>query len=755
MSATMIRPPSSPSPEASERELRRRLAALRRRLRLVAFCRGGGWLLAAVLLPLAVVGVVDYRLHLPGLARAVVLVSLLAAGGVIVLRFLLRPLRQPADDLSLALRIEDRYPLLNDSLASTVQFLAGGVGGDSVSMRREAVRRALGRAAGLDFSRVADARGTRSALVAAVVTLALAGSLAARWPALAATAAARLANPFASVDWPKKTRLELEGVPARIGRGREYRVHGSVAGVVPREVVVEFAHEGFPVQRKTFAIAADGAFVIHLKPDEVQRSFRFRVMANDAVSPEFPVEVLALPRLVHLNGRPSPRLRLDLPTYTGLLSPQEIPSGTGNLDVLAGTVVTLRAAADRPLSRAWVSYQPEAPGTLQAAALAPVGIGDPLSAAASLLVSNCLYERVPARLEADGAVFEVVFRPGVHGMYAIGFVDENGLENAQTFELRLRLDAPPVVRLERPSASKDALTVLPTAELPLHAVADDGAFAVRSVWLEYRTKAEDEPRRQTLFDADVGLGREIAWWGSVAAVAAPSPRVRLPRLEFQRTIRLSQIRHLDVLSLRAGDSLTLQIKADDFDDVSVGKPAGESHQVTIKVIGRDAFDAEVNREQARIQQELAATRDRQREALEKVRAAEARVRRGEKLTPDREAEKADVEARQARQEADALHEKAEKSTDQEDRKAAETAAAAQREKAKKAEDRAYRARKQSAQVAEAEQQQQQVRERIGAESQGLRAEIEKLAPYTPAKRYGELRCRGANEERRSGIGPSG
>ena len=59
----------APGPET----LLQRLAALRRRLRLVATCRGTGWLVAVVLVPAVVVGVLDWRFHLPALVRGVVL----------------------------------------------------------------------------------------------------------------------------------------------------------------------------------------------------------------------------------------------------------------------------------------------------------------------------------------------------------------------------------------------------------------------------------------------------------------------------------------------------------------------------------------------------------------------------------------------------------------------------------------------------------------------------------------------------------
>ena len=395
MSSTMTRPETH---AAGERELRSRLAGLRRRLRFVVASRGVGWLVAAVFLTLTLVGAIDYRVDLPGLVRAVVLVSLLAGAGVILYRFLLRPLRLPTDDLSLALRIEDRYPLLNDGLASTVQFLDQGATGDSPGMRREAIRRTLGKIAGLDFGKVIDGRGTRPAVLAALVALGLAIPAAIFWPTLAGTAVARLANPFAAIEWPKKTRLELGDVPSRIGRNREYRVTGVVKGVVPREVVVELGYEGFPVQRKTFAVGLDDRFTMHLKPDEVQRNFRFRVVANDGATPEFPVEVLALPRLVSLAGKPSPQVRLDLPRYTDLPTPQILSPGVGNLDLFVGTVVTLRAAADRPLARAWVSYQPEVAGTSHTASLSPLGLASPLPVLGSLLLSRLMTEPIPARL---------------------------------------------------------------------------------------------------------------------------------------------------------------------------------------------------------------------------------------------------------------------------------------------------------------------------------------------------------------------
>ncbi|MFN4260218.1 MAG: hypothetical protein ACK4RK_13055, partial [Gemmataceae bacterium] len=102
--------------------LQARLARLRRQLRFVTTCRGMCWLVAVLLLLAVVAGGLDWRFHLPGLARAVVLVGGLSAAGVILYRLLWLPLRGASDDLALALKIEKAYPQLNDALASAVQF---------------------------------------------------------------------------------------------------------------------------------------------------------------------------------------------------------------------------------------------------------------------------------------------------------------------------------------------------------------------------------------------------------------------------------------------------------------------------------------------------------------------------------------------------------------------------------------------------------------------------------------------------------
>src|SRR5579871_6498813 len=169
---------SSKRPVMDATILRHRLANLRRRLRFVATVRGFGLLLTVLTATAVVTGILDWRWHLPDLVRAIVLVASLVGSVIVAYRYLFRPLRAPSDDLSLALRIEEEYPLLNDSLASTVQFLERGTHTETSSavLEREAVKRALGRASGCDFTKVVNKRGLAWAAASGGIFSALAAA---------------------------------------------------------------------------------------------------------------------------------------------------------------------------------------------------------------------------------------------------------------------------------------------------------------------------------------------------------------------------------------------------------------------------------------------------------------------------------------------------------------------------------------------------------------------------------------------------
>ena len=642
-------PPARLAPE--EGALRTRLAALRRRIRRTAVIRGASWLIFATAFLGLAAGGLDALVPLPSLARAGVLVAWLVGVGVLTWSFLVRPLSRRCDDLSLALRIEQRFPALNDALASTVQFLddpGNTAAGDSASLRREAVKRALGKAKGCDFNRVVNARGVRTAAGLAAFAGLAALLLIFFFPGAAFSALGRLLNPFNNRDLPPQTVLELETPRDRIGRNEAFEIRGRVRGVVPEHASVFVRIDGYPQSVVTADVTRDGAktgsLALRLEPGKVQRNFHFQVKANDALSREYDVRVLPAPELAPLGKLPSPQLQLSYPAYTGLPSPQEQTPGVGNIDAPAGTSVVLRAAANRPLGAAWVEFHPE-PRAVPPAPAAGLGL---LGVA---VLGDGVWGRADALLDNDHTSFTIRLVPRVSGTYTLHFEDETGLGNNRLFDLRLRDDPAPTVALDRPSKTRDILNVLPTAELPLELKAEDPLYGLRSVFLEYRPAADKPSQRLVLHDA-AGAAEGVLAPLTGPAVLAAAPRLRPTSLEFRRTLPVASLRGPDGVSPHEGDVILLQAAADDWDDVTANKEPGRSSVVEIHIVGREELDLLLNQEQADIQQKLLRLREKERDALKQADDAEHKLKRVEAIQPKEDDQSAD--AKKQREEVEKL-----------------------------------------------------------------------------------------------------
>jgi len=615
-------------PGLQQEQLRQRLASVRRRLRFVTTYRGAAWLVALVLTTLAVAGLLDWHFHLPSVVRALLLVSSLGGAGYLFYSRLFLPLREKDDDLTLALRIEELYPGLNDNFASAVQFLDTEEENTSSALRREAVHRGLRGVSRCDFSRLVNGRGLWRLAVLAIVPLLAVMALGLWQPALAGVAFLRLVDPFGSHAWPTQTRIMMDEVRLQIGHNEPFDVGGRVLGVVPGNAAVVFKLDGATPTECLCEISADedgkaGSFHMRLEPGRAKRdTFVFQVRANDAVWPDSDrwqkIVVLPPPQLVPLHGRASPQVHLAFPAYTQL-SEVDLPDGSGKVDAVNGTTVTLRAAANRPLSAAWIEFRPEPHGVAAELLLSPLGTGDPFAALAVVAAGQSVANPVPATLSPERREFAVTFQPPVSGNYVLHFADESGLRNSRMFELNVFLDPSPTVTLERPAPARDNLIVLPEAALDLQVLAEDPQFAVRNVWLEYRCKKTDPPRRLRLF--------------------APGPDVkeRLQRVPVIRKLTLNkEFKHVDPAEggLKDGDTLTLQACADDYDDVSAGKEPGRSVEIEIRIVSRNALELVVNQAQARVQQELVILKKMQQDATKKVSDVQQHLKQSGKLSPD-------------------------------------------------------------------------------------------------------------------------
>jgi hypothetical protein len=630
--------------------LQSRLAALRRRLRLVVTLRGTCLAACILLAGLLVGGLFDFilyywvRIETFSLLRAAFLVGTLALTTAVAYLLLIRPLAARTDDLSLALRVEEQYPILNDSLASTVQFLdqatPEGQTGTSPSLRKEAVQRALRLAQGCDFGKAVNPRGLGLAVCALVAVIAVGLPLAFFDQARVWTAVQRFADPFGDHPWRSAgTETQLDVVagkhyPQFLAIGQPLAITGDVTGVIPAKATIQFEDSELQTREVEIRKKDDGTGTFlagGIKPPSHRREIRFRVKANDAVSPPqtgawHVVALRQAPQLVALNGQPSPQISYLQPKYTKLPQHVSLPPGTGNVNVIAGTHVTLRGATDLPIAHAWIEYKPLLQGAKEALGLALWASPKGLDTAATAGLAAPNWGRVPGRLDHGGREFAIQFLPSLTGAYVLTIEDADGLAKSYEFDLNVQQDPVPIVNLLRPSASQ---SVLANAEITLQIEAADDFYGLRSVYLEYRRKDRHgqwvDPEAKKLLFYDQRMLRPL-----------------LPLELEPRRLQLTHRWSLKGLAVE-GETIVIQACADDFNDVSACPQPGKSHEVELKIVGKQGLAQVVDEQEAQFQQQLLKLRDMQERAIKKLISVEQQLKANGKLRPEDLVELAEVE----------------------------------------------------------------------------------------------------------------
>lgn len=627
--ALVLKPPTESEP------LTTKLGEIGRARKRVAVLSGLLLFVAAVVGIATAAGTADAALHLAPLPRALALVALLAAGCVVWARAVARPLGLRTDPLSIALELENRFPNLNDSLATAVEFLGPDAGDDdgppkappgvSNRMVAHAVRLAERKAGRLPLDELVPTGPCwRNAWLCAGA-LALFVPLVLWNPGRAALAAARLADPFGAHPWPTKTRVELlapKAFPARVGRGEAFELKFAVRGVMIGPAVVKVRVEGGGEFEEQFPLAPDNdpdhprASVVttRFEPARVAGNFAVRVTVNDADTDWLDVTVVPPPRLVPLDGRPSPQFHATPPAYTRQPA-QQLPDGAAVLEVPAGTVLRFRAATDVPVTSATLNYTGDTAAVTGAVPFAHLGHTHALSAVGTQLLAERLVADVPVAVSGGGTRLAADFVPPLSGTYALKLIDATGLSGTRFVEIRVNPDPIPVVALDRPQPGLDPPLLTPAARLTVVTSAEDKLYGLRDFALEYRVGREGRVRTLPLARVPNAHPGALAALGGCAAVAGlPDPEA----VSVARTVPVAAFLRDDGAPVREGDTLFLRAVADDWDDVSLKGPGRSPGEVEIRIASADAIDAWLQRELAALRPELIRLRDQQRDARAKV-----------------------------------------------------------------------------------------------------------------------------------------
>ncbi|MGF1582129.1 MAG: hypothetical protein ACFCD0_22615 [Gemmataceae bacterium] len=608
--------------------LQARLSTVRRKFKLVTLIRGSSVLLLVLLGALVLAGVLDWFVHLPALVRALLLVC--SFGGALVAGFyFLEPLTRPTDDLALALKVEEQYPILNDSLASTIQFLnqpEDAAGAGSPSLRREAVQRSLRLSQSCDFGAIVDTRGYIWTGFTALGLMLLIGLMTLLHPATIGAGALRLLHPFGDHEWPRQTYLEID-FPKKIATGQAFIIKGKLRGSkIPRTVTIHFRGLQNVEQERDVKVDHNedegiATFKTSVSMENQVKEFDFYVVANDDRSPReedqwHKVWVGPPPRLVYLDGEPSPQLTIHHPKYTGKPTPAPQQPSQGRVEGVPGSWVDFRAATNRPIKRAWVSFKPgeEQERGIEIAAVAGWSNipSNPLVAMTILGGLRAAHQEIDGTIEGEtpegGSQFSIQFHPWFGGSYYLNIEDHDGLRAKEDYTLKIEGDPKPRIQIVHPSRNR---TLPPNGSLSMTLLADDRNFGVRTVYLEYKRKDKDDnyidqvPKKVTLY-----LGKD-------------TPGEKEVKIEHRWSIEGLAKEH---------QTLVVQACAEDFNDVVSFPGVGRSKRIIqIRIATQDEINGEIDRRQRELFEELKQVADTQREVRDNVEKIQKDTQKDKKV----------------------------------------------------------------------------------------------------------------------------
>jgi len=456
------------------RPLRRGLARLRARVRsllIVLGCSRAVIFLGAILV-LLFVG--DYALRLPLGVRQVAFFATLAGLGVVIVRRLVLPLREPLSDAVLATRVEERYPELADRLVSSLAFLDAADdpdNEDSPALMRAVIEETAAITPRIRFADVAHARLSVRWAAGAATVIFCAGTAALAQPELAETFLQRDIL-LRDVSWPRRTTLHV--VDMEPGVARSVTLHHDTTlriradGAVPERIELRFRETS---GRDTGWGRSGGVEeVVELAPTvddpslfsfnlNVDADYEFTVTGGDDDRAEvYRIRALTPPAVVKIE------LHCTYPAY--LERPTEVLTD-GDQRVPEGTLIDLRATVNMEITEA----------SIQIAGGAPVPL-----------------ERVGDR------IYRTQLAPKKDVRYAFLLTGPNGERNEpHTFVLRLSRDRAPDLRVRAPSA-RTKRTVGGVALIAFSARDDHRVSQARFV---YKIEGEDE---QTIILGDATSG---------------------------------------------------------------------------------------------------------------------------------------------------------------------------------------------------------------------------------------------------------
>ena len=547
------RPMAGGEAELETRHLEFRIAGLRASVRRLLALHGLGRVVGITIPLLMVVGALDWLIHFDSVVRLFLLFALGGCVAWLIYRFVITPLVVRFADLDIALRIEERWPGLNDRLASTVQFLKATPDDDrfgSTAMREATIRQTLEETKSIDFREVIETRPTRKALGLAAGAGAAMCAVVLSFPLLSGIAARRFFFPFGPDRWPRQTHLTLldRETTRKVARGEPFAMAVAVAKgeSAPSSARATYRYVDGEVLSEPLRSVEGGIFRGRI--EAVEKSFTFSVAAGDDVNSirDIAVRVVPPPAIQAMT------VKLIHPKYT-MLAAQTIASGTSQFKAVIGTRVEVEAVADKPLE------------------LATLRLGEKLA-------------RTPVSLDATRTKLKASFTLADSHPIWFDLVDTEGFKNREVmrFDARAFADEAPRVVIDEPTNDRD---VPAQATVPIAFTVDDD-FGIQSARLIYKVATGgSEPVTEVV----------LPLWDS-----GDSPD--------GKAVVHQQVRHawdLAPLKLSAGSIISFHADARDFDSIK-GPNLGKSRELRLRIVSDEEIARQIDDARRAIREETEA-----------------------------------------------------------------------------------------------------------------------------------------------------
>jgi len=515
------------------RHLVTRIATLRSRVRRLLALNGLSWVVGVTVPLLVLAGAADWLIHLDAGVRLTFLAALAGLAGWLTYRRVIVPMVVRFGDLHIALRIEERWPGLNDRLTSTVQFLTVTSGDEdrfgSQQMRDETVRQTLEETRSIDFRHAVERRPTFRALALAAASVAFLLAVVAAEPRLSQIAARRLFLPFGSDRWPQLTHLTLieKETPRKVARGEPFMLAVAVrkGERVPSTARAVYRFDDGETVTESLRSVEGGVFRGRI--EAVDRSFRFSVAAGDDATSvrDVIVKVVPPPAVQQMT------VRLVPPEYTRL-GPQTLAPGTTQIKAVEGTRVELAAVSNKPIDTATLRLGDAA---------APGGVA----------------------LDAARTRFTAGFTLTRAQPFWFDLVDTEGFRNREAlkYDARAVRDEAPRVVIDEPANDRDVPAL---ATVPVAFTVDDD-FGIQSARLVYKAASgNSEPAQEVV----------LPLWDGQGGGPDGKPVTH-------HTVRYDW--DLAPLKLPPGSVITFHADARDFDTLK-GPNLGKSRELRLRIV---------------------------------------------------------------------------------------------------------------------------------------------------------------------------